>query len=137
MVYDVRNKLESMSWKDVENSIFSDISKAKNMDNYQYMNIIVLVYCNNSNFTFDNVIEDKERNSSLRKIVDPKNIFYINGLEGLKTLSKKITKLINLQARNYYKNLKILMKKKKSGFNEDKEKQIKYNVKLGILSQIK
>lgn len=89
MVYDVRNKPDNISWKEVENSTFADISKAKTMDNYQYMNIIVLIYCNNSNFTFDSVNEEKERNYNIRKIIDPKNILFINGLEGLKALSKK------------------------------------------------
>jgi len=145
MVYDVRNKLENFSWKEVENSYFSEISKVKTMDNYQYMNIIVLIYCNNNNFSFDTVNEDKERSYNIKKIVDPKNLFFINGIEGLKSSSKKylyyiifrITKLINIQSKSFYKNLKVLMKKKRTSFYDDKEKLIKYNVKLGILSQIK
>jgi hypothetical protein len=68
MVYDVRNKLENFSWKEVENSYFSEISKVKTMDNYQYMNIIVLIYCNNNNFSFDTVNEDKERSYNIKKI---------------------------------------------------------------------
>ena len=115
------------------------------MDNYQYMNIIVLIYCNNNNFSFDTVNEDKERSYNIKKIVDPKNLFFINGIEGLKSSSKKylyyiifrITKLINIQSKSFYKNLKVLMKKKRTSFYDDKEKLIKYNVKLGILSQIK
>ena len=59
------------------------------MDNYQYMNIIVLVYCNNNHFSFDTVNEEKERNYNIKKILDSKNLFFINGLEGLKALSKK------------------------------------------------
>ena len=145
MVNDVRNKLENFSWKEVENSYFSEISKVKTMDNYQYMNIIVLIYCNNNNFSFDTVNEDKERSYNIKKIVDPKNLFFINGIEGLKSSSKKylyyiifrITKLINIQSKSFYKNLKVLMKKKRTSFYDDKEKLIKYNVKLGILSQIK
>ena len=115
------------------------------MDNYQYMNIIVLIYCNSYNFSFDQVNEEKERNYNIKKILDSKNLFFINGLEGLKTLSKKyylslnrrITKFINIHSKLYYKNLKVLMKKKKSNFSDDKEKMIKYNIKLAILSQIK
>lgn len=137
MVYDVRNKPENVSWKDTENSIYADLSRTKSMDNYPFLNIIVLVYCSNNNFSFDNVIEDKERNYNIRKIIDPKNLFFINGLEGLKAVSKKINKLVLSLSRNYYKNLKILMKKKRSNFFDDKEKQIKYNIKLGILSQVK
>ena len=137
MVYDVRNKPDNISWKDIESSTYTDLSKTKTMDNYQYMNIVVLVYCNSNNFSFDNVIEEKERNYNIKKIIDPKNLFFINGLEGLKALNKKINKLINQASRNYYKNLKILMKKKKSSSYDDKEKQIKYNIKLGIFSQIK
>jgi hypothetical protein len=137
MVYDVRNKSDNISWKDIESSTFADISKTKSMDNYQFLNIIVLVYCSNNNFSFDNVIEEKERNYNIKKIIDPKNLFFINGLEGLKAVSKKINKLVFSLSRNYYKNLKILMKKKRSNHYDDKEKQIKYNIKLGILSQIK
>jgi hypothetical protein len=137
MVYDVRNKPDNISWKDIESSTYADISKTKSMDNYQFLNIIVLVYCSNNNFSFDNVIEEKERNYNIKKIIDPKNLFFINGLEGLKAVSKKINKLVFSLSRNYYKNLKILMKKKRSNYYDDKEKQIKYNIKLGILSQIK
>jgi hypothetical protein len=137
MVYDVRNKPDNISWKDIESSTYADISKTKSMDNYQFLNIIVLVYCSNNNFSFDNVIEEKERNHNIKKIIDPKNLFFINGLEGLKGVSKKINKLVFSLSRNYYKNLKILMKKKRSNYYDDKEKQIKYNIKLGILSQIK
>ena len=106
MVYDVRNKAENIPWKEIESSTYAEIAKTKSMDNYQYMNVIVLIYCNSSSFTFDSVIEEKERNSNIKKIVDPKNIFFINGLEGLKTVSKKITKMINLHSKNYYKKLK-------------------------------
>ncbi len=137
MVYDVRNKPDNISWKDIESSTYADISKTKSMDNYQFLNIIVLVYCSNNNFSFDNVIEEKERKHNIKKIIDPKNLFFINGLEGLKGVSKKINKLVFSLSRNYYKNLKILMKKKRSNYYDDKEKQIKYNIKLGILSQIK
>jgi hypothetical protein len=137
MVYDVRNKPDNISWKDIESSTYADISKTKSMDNYQFLNLIVLVYCSNNNFSFDNVIEEKERNYNIKKIIDPKNLFFINGLEGLKAVSKKINKLVFSLSRNYYKNLKILMKKKRSNYYDDKEKQIKYNIKLGILSQIK
>lgn len=137
MVYDVRSKPENTSWKEVENGIYSEIAKVRTMDNYTFMNILLLIYCNNSSFTFDSVIEDKERAFNIKKVVDPKNIFYINGLEGLKTASKKITKIINVQSKNYYKNVKILMKKKKTSFFDDKDKQIKYTIKLGVLSQIK
>jgi hypothetical protein len=137
MVYDIRNKPEGVAWKEVESNIYAEISKAKTMDNYAYMNIITLIYCSSGNFNFDSVIEDKERAFAIKKAVDPKNIFYINGVDGLKSLSKKITKIVTLQSKNYYKNVKIAMKKKKSNFYDDKDKQIKYSVKLAILSQIK
>ena len=137
LVYDTRNKPEGISWKDLESSIYMDITKAKKMDNYQFVNIVVLIYANSSSFSFDNVSEDRERNYNIKKIVDPKNIFYIAGSEGLKNIAKKLSSHLIKITVNYYRTLKKNLKIKKNNSNEIREKLIKYNIKLGIISQIK
>lgn len=137
LVYDARAKPDSITWKDFENSIFLDISKVKKMDNYQWLNIISLIFTTNNSFSFDSVNEDKERNYSLKKIIDPKNIYYINGNEGLKNISKRLSAHIVKVTVNYYRQIKKHLKNKKYTSNEIKEKQIKYNIKLGLVSQIK
>ena len=137
LVYDVRNKAENISWKDYENSIYIDINKVKKMDNYNYVNILILLFTNSSSFGFDNFNEDKERSYNIKRAVDNKNIFIINGLEGLKSTCRKLTShLMNLTI-TYYRNLKRNLKIKRNNSNETKEKMIKYNLKLGVVSQIK
>lgn len=137
LVYDTRNKPEGISWKDFENSIFIDINKAKKMDNYQFVNLVVVIFCNTSSFTFDNVSEDGQRSYNIKKMVDPKNIFYIAGTDGLKNISKKLSSHLIKITLNYYRTLKKNLKIKKNNSNELREKLIKYNTKLGVISQIK
>lgn len=137
LVYDIRNKPESVAWKDYENSIYIDTSKAKKMDNYSFFNIIVLIYTNSPGFSFDNHNEDKERNYNIKKIIDPKNLYYISGADGLKNISKKFSTHVVKLTVNYYRNLKKNLKIKKNNAGEIREKLIKYNIKLGIVAQIK
>ncbi len=92
LVYDIRNKPDSVSRKEFENNIFSDINKAKSMDNHSFINIIVIIYTNTSSFNFDNVNDEKDRNYSIKKIIELKNLFYINRVEGLKSIEKKVLK---------------------------------------------
>jgi hypothetical protein len=137
MVYDIRNKSESISFKDYESSIFIEISKIKKSDNYPFTNIVLLIYNSNSSFTFDSYSEDKERSHNLKKLIDLKNIFYINGVDGLKTIAKKFSANIMKLTLNYYRAIKKNLKIKKNNSVDVKEKIIKYNIKLGIISQIK
>ena len=137
MVYDIRNKSESISFKDYESSIFIEISKIKKSDNYPFTNIVLLIYNSNSSFTFDSYSEDKERSHNLKKLIDFKNIFYINGVDGLKTIAKKFSANIMKLTLNYYRAIKKNLKIKKNNSVDVKEKIIKYNIKLGIISQIK
>ena len=138
LIYDTKSKPENMSWKDYENSIHLDISKVKKIDNYSFTNLVVLIYSNSNSFSFDIVNDDKERIYNIKKILDPKNLIYINGTEGLKNNSKKLQNHILKMTVNYYRTIKKNYKNKKAtSLNELKEKTIKYNIKLGVLSQLK
>jgi len=64
------------------------------MDNHSFMNLIVIIYTNTSSFSFDNVNDEKDRSYSIKKIIEPKNLFYINGVEGLKSIGKKYSLII-------------------------------------------
>lgn len=137
LIYDIRNKPEGITWKDYENSIYMDINKAKKMDNYPFVNIIVLIYSNVSSFSFDNVNEDKERGYAIRKLLDPKNLYYVNSTEGLKSISRKLSSYVIKISLSYYRTIKKNLKLKKNNTSDNKEKLIKYNIKLGIISLIK
>jgi hypothetical protein len=137
IVYDIRNKSDNISLKDYENSIFTEITKIKKSDNYPFTNIVLLIYNNNSSFIFDSYSEDKERPYNLKKVIDLKNIFYINGVDGLKTIAKKFSAYVMKITLNYYRAIKKNMKIKKNNTVDVKEKTIKYNIKLGVVSQIK
>ena len=78
-----------MSWKEFENNIYLDIEKTKKMDNYNFMNILVIINTITTSFSFDNINDEKERSYNIKKILDSKNINYINGVEGLKSIGKK------------------------------------------------
>ena len=136
VVFDLRNKSEAVSLKDYENSIFSEITKIKKSDNYSFTNIVLIIY-NNTNYTFDSYSEDKERPYNLKKVIDSKNIFYIYGVDGLKNISKKFTQNVIKLCLNYYRTIKKNLKLKKNNSSETNEKVIKYNIKLGVISQIK
>lgn len=136
LVYDLRNKPESISWKDFENSIYSDINKIKKMDNYPFVNILTLIFSPPS-FNFDNVNEDKDRVYAIKKILEPKNLHYIPGSDALKSIAKKLSSHIIKITVNYYRQIKKNLKIKKNNSNEIREKMIKYNIKLGIISCIK
>ena len=137
IVYDIRNKPENISFKDYESSIFMEITKIKKSDNYPFTNIILLIYGSNSSFTFDSYSEDKERSYNLKKLIDLKNIFYISGVDGFKTIAKKFCSTVMKLSLNYYRAIKKNLKVKKNNSVDIKEKIIKYNIKLGIISQIK
>jgi hypothetical protein len=138
LVYDLKNKLENISWKEYENAIYNEINKIKKVDKLQYSNIVVLIYHNQSSFSFDNFSDDKERPYSIRKLLDPKNLYYINQ-DGLKGISKKLSQHILKITIAYYKNVKKNLKSKRNYAYEikNKEKMIKYNIKLGVVSQMK
>jgi hypothetical protein len=138
LVYDLKNKVENISWKDYENAIYNEIVKIKKIDQIQHTNIVVLVYHNQSSFNFDNFNEDKDRSYSIRKVLDPKNLYYVNQ-DGLKGISKKLSAHILKITIAYYKNLKKILKSKRNYAYEikDREKMIKYNIKLGVVAQMK
>jgi hypothetical protein len=138
LVYDLKNKVENITWKDYENAIYSEIIKIKKIDQIQNTNIVVLIYHNQSSFNFDNFSDDKDRSYSIRKILDPKNLYYVNQ-DGLKGISKKLGQHILKITIAYYKNLKKILKSKRNYAYEikDREKMIKYNIKLGVVSQMK
>jgi hypothetical protein len=136
LIYDVRNKPDSVSWKDYESSISLDINKAKKMDNYPFFNVVIILYANSSTFSFDNFIEDKERVYNLKKYVDMKNLIVV-GPEGFKNISKKLSSYILKITINYYRNVKKELKVKKNNANDVKENIIGYNIKLGVISQMK
>ena len=137
LAYDIKTKPESMSWREYENAIFIDISKCKKFEKSENMNIVVIIITNASSFNFDNVNDEKDKLYSIKKILDPKNLYYLNGLENLKNISKKLSQhLINITV-NYYRQLKKKLKIKINDSKDFREYVIKSNIKLGILSQMK
>ena len=67
------------------------------MDNHSFMNIIVIINTNSNSFNFDNVNDEKDRSYSIKKIIETKNLFYINGTEGLKSMGKKYINTKSIQ----------------------------------------
>ncbi len=137
LVYDIRNKAEALTWKEYENSIYIDITKIKKMDNYKFVNILILLFSPTSSFSFDNYNEDRERSYNIKKIVDSKNIYCVYGQDGLKNIARKLSSHFLKLTKNYYRTLKKSLKIKKSNSSEVKENIIKYNIKLGVVSQVK
>jgi hypothetical protein len=137
LVYDLRNKPENISYKDYENSIFSDIQKAKKMDNYTFTNVLVFIFTNSQSFNFESLNDEKEKSYSIKKALDPKNLHYIVGSDGLKAIAKKLQKHIVKITVDYYRMIKKNLKIKRNNNNEIKEKIIKYNIKLGTISNMK
>lgn len=137
LVYDIKNKSETVSWREFENSIFIDIQKCKKLEKNDHANIVVIIIANSSSFNLDHVNDEKDKIYSIRKSLDVKNLFYINGLESLKSWAKKLTfHLINITV-NYYRQIKKKLKLKMIDSKDFKEFVIKSNIKLGILSQMK
>ncbi len=137
LVYDLKSKSDNISWREFENSIFIDISKCKKIEKNEFLNIIVLIITNSNSFNFENVNDEKDKIYSIKKILDPKNLFYINGLETLKTISKKLSShFVNITV-SYYRQLKKKLKLKLDDVKEFREYAIKCNIKLGIISYIK
>lgn len=137
LVYDIKSKSENITWREFENSIFIDISKCKKIEKTEFLNIVVIIITNSSSFTFDNVNDEKDKIYSIKKILEPKNLFYINGLDSLKAAAKKLSAhLVNITA-NYYRQLKKKQKIRLSEAKDYRELVIKGNIKLGILSHMK
>jgi len=137
LVYDVKAKSENISWREYENSIFIDINKCKKIEKNEFLNLVVFVITSSNSFTFESVNDEKDKIYSIKKVLEPKNLIYINGLESLKNNSKKLsTHLINITV-HYYRQLKKKYKIALSEKKEFKEFVIKTNIKLGIISQMK
>jgi hypothetical protein len=136
LVYDIRSKAEGITWRDYETAIYQDIMKAKKSDNYPFVNVIVIIYSNNS-FNFDHVNEDRERNYSIKKILESKSLYYVTSNDGFKNMSRKFTDHVIKITVNYYKTAKKNLKIKKNNAGDNKEKLVKYNIKLGILALMK
>lgn len=137
LVYDIKSKSENVSWREFENSIFIDISKCKKIEKSEFLNIVVIIITNSSSFNFDNVNDEKDKIYSIKKILDAKNLIYINGLENLKSNARKLSShLINITV-NHYRQLKKKQKVRLSEAKDFREFVIKSNIKLGILSQMK
>ncbi len=137
LVYDIKSKSESVSWREFENSIFINIIKCKKMEKSEFVNIVVILITNSSSFNFESVNDEKDKIYSIKKILDAKNLIYINGLDNLKANSKKLSAhLVNITV-NYYRQLKKKQKIRLSEAKGYREFVIKSNIKLGVLSQMK
>lgn len=137
LIYDLKNKAEGITWKDYELNIYSDIIKIRKTDNFPYLNIVLFIFSNINSFTFDNVSEDKEREYSIKRLLENKNLYYIYGNDYLKTNAKKLANNIIKLSINYYRSLKKDLKIKKNNAGDNKQKQVKYSIKLGVISLIK
>lgn len=104
------------------------------------MNIIVVVFSETS-FSFDSVTTEKERPYNIKKIIDPKNLFYIRSTDNLKSPAKTIGSLIIEQSCKFYRSIKLNYKNKRSVVNlygNDKLiNQAKYSLKLALVSYVK
>jgi len=137
LVYDIKSKSENITWREFENSVFIDISKCKKIEKSEFLNIVVIVITNSSSFNFESVNDEKDKIYSIKKILDAKNLFYVNGLDNLKSNAKKLSAhLVNITV-NYYRQLKKKQKIRLSENKDLREFMIKGNIKLGILSQMK
>lgn len=137
LVYDIKSKSESISWREFENSIFIDISKCKKIEKSEFLNIVVILITNSSSFNFDSVNDEKDKIYSIKKILDPKNLIYINGLDSLKANAKKLSAHLISVTANFYRQLKKKQKTRLAEAKDYREFVIKSNIKLGMLSQMK
>ena len=137
LTYDITLKSDNISWKEYENSIYIEIAKCKKLEKSEYVNVVVLIITNSSSFNFDSINDEKDKFYSIKKLLEPKNLFYINGIENMKNISKKLSlHFLNITI-SFYKQLKKKLKSKLEETKDYKEFIIKANIKLGILSMIK
>ena len=112
-----------------EKRIFNEIETIKKEDRQ----VPVILYIITSIQHAFNV-EDREKASNLRYVVDKENIHVTSSMENFDM--KKIAYSLLNKARNYYKILKKRYKLNKDK-KLDKENVTKYTIKLGIASMLK
>lgn len=137
LTYDIKLKGDNVSWKEYENSIYIDITKCKKIEKSEFVNVVVIIITNSSSFNFESINDEKDKFYSIKKLLEPKNLIYVNGIENMKNISKKLsTHFLNITI-SFYRNLKKKLKNRLMETKDYKEFIIKGNIKLGILSMIK
>ena len=136
LIYDAKNKDQTLSWSEFENNMSTDIYKIRQTDISNYCTIQIFIYSPDKDFLIDNVI-DKDKPFSLKKQIDTK-IYHFTDSSYFRVNSKKFQYFYWNKGVSFYKQLKKDLKIKKTNLHiEDFDGLIKVNLKLGILSLIK
>lgn len=137
LLYDAKNKPSNISWTEFENTICTDIYKARKSDCYQFMTIHVFILSPNSNFSLDSVTDERDKPYSVKKQIDTK-IIYFTSIEVIKLTAKKLQNMYFKNSIQYYKQVKKNLKIKKTNlYLDDYDGHVKIDLKLAIVSLIK